>query len=242
MHSLEQVRKRLAARQNNPCGEKPVTIVCFGDSVTHGVFEVRESLGDTLELTYDAEAVYHARLKELLDFFYPAAAVSIINSGVSGDTAAGGLARIERDVLAFFPDLCIVCFGLNDSLSDMQGLTDFQSALSKMLDRLDGIPVVLLTPCMINTKVSNEISGETLTVAAKQCMEVQNNGVLAAYVEAIREQANMRDIPVCDEYARYERWAASGIDTNRLLANRINHPLREIHSLWAQDLFILLVG
>jgi lysophospholipase L1-like esterase len=40
---------------------------------------------------------------------------TVINSGVSGDTAAGALERIDRDVLRFAPDLVIIAFGLNDS-------------------------------------------------------------------------------------------------------------------------------
>jgi acyl-CoA thioesterase-1 len=40
----------------------------------------------------------------------------VVNSGISGDTAAGGLARIEKDVLAKDPGLVIIMLGANDFL------------------------------------------------------------------------------------------------------------------------------
>jgi lysophospholipase L1-like esterase len=245
MVSLASFHCRLAARQQNPFGERPVVIACLGDSVTHGVFEVTEATAGSagrMELTYDAGAVYHARLKRLLDLFYPAAAVQVINAGISGDTAAGGAARLERDVLSFSPDLCIVCFGLNDATAGSQGLPGFRQALTDILDRLTDIPTILLTPCMMNMAVSGFITGENLRAAAERCRETQTAGVLSAYAETVRALAGSRGVALCDEYARYEAWAAGGVDTDRFLANGINHPLRDIHLLWAYDLFALLVG
>jgi lysophospholipase L1-like esterase len=217
-------------------------IACLGDSVTHGVFEVDEPPAGGMVLTYDARQVYHAQLKRLLDLFFPAAAVQVINAGISGDTAAGGAARLERDVLSFAPDLCIVCFGLNDAHAGLGGLPAFQAALAGILDRLADIPTILLTPCMMNRAVPGRVSGQALQEAARRCMAVQNDGILAAYVEAARTEARARRLPVCDEYARYAAWSAGGVATDRLLANGINHPVRDIHGLWAHDLFALLLG
>ncbi|MCK9253882.1 MAG: hypothetical protein M0P55_14105, partial [Clostridiales bacterium] len=70
MDSLTAFRQRLAAREQNPSGERPVVIACLGDSVTHGVFEVEEPPSGGMVLTYDADQVYHAQLKQLLDLFF----------------------------------------------------------------------------------------------------------------------------------------------------------------------------
>lgn len=40
--------------------------------------------------------------------------VPIINSGIGGDTTAGGLSRLDRDVLAHNPRIVILCLGGND--------------------------------------------------------------------------------------------------------------------------------
>ena len=242
MDSLTAFRQRLAAREQNPSGERPVVIACLGDSVTHGVFEVEEPPSGGMVLTYDTDQVYHAQLKRLLDLFYPAAAVQVINAGISGGTAAGGAARLERDVLSFAPDLCIVCFGLNDAHAGLEGLPAYQAAMAGILDRLADIPTILLTPCMMNTAMPGHVSGQALQEAARRCMAVQNDGILAAYVAAARDEACARRLHVCDEYARFAVWSSGGIDTNRLLANGINHPVRTIHGLWAHDLLKMILG
>ncbi len=83
-------------------------------------------------------AVLEARLKaEGLD-------VRVINAGVSGDTSAGGLARLEWS-LADHPDAAIVELGSNDAL---RGIPPAQTEknLSAVLARLKAhhIPALLL--------------------------------------------------------------------------------------------------
>lgn len=75
----------------------PITvsrIVCFGDSLTRGGGATREK-------------DYPARLEEMTG-------IEVINSGVSGNTTADGLARLEDDVLAFEPDVVLITLGGND--------------------------------------------------------------------------------------------------------------------------------
>ena len=112
----------------------PVTypfILAFGDSLTAGY-----------GLAPDRS--FPRQLEGLLRVRHPAAQVH--NAGVSGDTSAGGLARLPR-VLASLParpDLAIVELGANDLLRGiaperMQGNLD---AILRELARC-GIPVLL---------------------------------------------------------------------------------------------------
>ena len=73
----------------------PITIVAFGDSVTHGALNG--------EINY--ETVYWNRLrKKILDVrnYVP---VNVINAGIGGITASGSVGRIESQVLTHLPDL-----------------------------------------------------------------------------------------------------------------------------------------
>jgi len=70
------------------------TIVFLGDSITSGH-------GLPLPLTFPH------RLGEALG-------VSVRNAGISGDVTAGGLARLESDVLVHRPKLVVVELGVND--------------------------------------------------------------------------------------------------------------------------------
>ena len=70
------------------------TIICFGDSLTYGI-------GAGKEMDYPSQ------LSAMI-------AGPVINAGVSGDTTARALQRLERDVLAKSPDLVLITLGGND--------------------------------------------------------------------------------------------------------------------------------
>ena len=61
-------------------------------------------------------------------------------------------------------------------------------------------------------------------------------------MDAARQMAAERGIPVCDCYAEWKRMAAEGVDTTALLCNHINHPSREMHKLFAEMLFETIFG
>ena len=90
--------------------EGPITIVAFGDSITHGV-------------TYgkiDYENVYWNRLRRKINALNEYVPVNVINAGIEGSSAASSIERLETQVLLHNPDLVIVCFGLNDVNSELE--------------------------------------------------------------------------------------------------------------------------
>jgi len=106
----------------------PVRIVALGDSLTAGY-------------GLPADAAFPVRLERALRA--EGRDVRVINAGVSGDTTAGGLARLDW-VLSEKPDLAIVELGANDGLRGIDPkLTE--ANLDQILTRLDkaGIGVLL---------------------------------------------------------------------------------------------------
>jgi len=75
-----------------------VTVVALGDSNTELTFHTRGYLNWPL------------LLQEALFEKYGPNRVILINAGHCGEGAAGGLERLDRDVLRFRPDLVIVCY------------------------------------------------------------------------------------------------------------------------------------
>ncbi len=69
-------------------------IVCFGDSLTQGIGAGKGN-------------DYPSRLAEMIG-------IEVINSGVSGNTTAHALARLEDDVLSYEPDVVLITLGGND--------------------------------------------------------------------------------------------------------------------------------
>ena len=85
--------------------EGPITIVAFGDSVTHGALEIDVTNYETVYWN-----VLRKKLLEVRDYV----PINVINAGIGGTTATASLQRMDKQVLAHIPDLVIVCFGLND--------------------------------------------------------------------------------------------------------------------------------
>lgn len=85
-------------------GARVPEILAFGDSLTAG-------------LGLPADAAFPSRLEARLRA--EGTLVHVVNAGVSGDTTAGGLARLDRS-LADKPDLVILELGANDTLRGIE--------------------------------------------------------------------------------------------------------------------------
>ena len=208
--------------------EGPITIVVFGDSVTHGAFRDGE---------FDYDAVYwnvlRKKILEVRDYI----PVNVINAGIGGITAGGSVNRIERQVLTHKPDLIIVCFGLNDVNGE---LDDYLSALEIIFRKCSesGADVIFMTPNMMNTYVADDTAKVHLEYA-KITAEYQNSGRMDKYMSSAVELANKMKISVCDCYAEWKKLSETQ-DITQLLVNRINHPTKEMHKLFADKLFELI--
>ena len=228
--------KQLLDSKEYPFSGTPV-IAFLGDSVTHGAFECVDGGSGCI---FDFAAVYHNRLRLMISQKYDWIPISTINAGVSGDTAEGGLARLERDIISRRPDLCVVCYGLNDVGGELDVYT---SSLREIFTRLKqaGIEVLFMTPNMLNTRTSDTVLGE-LTVYAEVTAGMQNGGKMDTFMQAARDVAFECGVTVADAYALWKQMQANGMDTTALLANGINHPCREMHGMFAELLYETIFG
>jgi len=110
------------------------TLVCFGNSLTAGQGA-------------PAGSDYPSLLAKKLS-------LPVINAGISGDTAANALSRIERDVLFHDPKVVIVELGANDFLrtGGRRGAVDQAFAdLETIIDRIqEHDAVVVLAGISVN--------------------------------------------------------------------------------------------
>ncbi len=113
-------------------GGQHLCIVFLGDSITAGqgeennyVFQFRKYLKNTT--AFDRTQVF--------------------NSGIPGDTAAGGLNRLDSTVLNHRPDLVLIAFGGND-LKNKVPVAEFESQLKAMVSKIKSqskADVILMT-------------------------------------------------------------------------------------------------
>lgn len=230
-----EILKKFRAKQEDLPGNPAVTIAFLGDSVTQGCFEVYKTGPESLETVFDPGNSYGAKLRQMLALLYPNVPVNIINGGISGDNAPGGAARLERDVLRFHPDLVVVSYGLNDATAGPEGIDRYTRALSNIFGRLNdaGVECIFLTENMMNTHVSCHFQDEMLKDLARQFAQIENSGTLSAYFDAAKRTAHTCGVRVCDCYAKWRAMADAGVDTTELLANHLNHPSREMVSVFA---------
>lgn len=185
---IELTKASLYAFRFDDIRERPLRIVCLGDSVTKAAgVKKDESFCEVVES----------------QLFTQGKRPIVINSGVGSDTTRGGLARFERDVLAHDPTHVFIMFGLNDAYRPKeQGplvpLDQYSANLKEMAAvlRARGIVPVLMTS---NPYVAKESDEE-----------------LKPYIEACRGVARDEKTPLVDVHARFSELAPYGKPRARL--------------------------
>lgn len=160
--------------------------------------------------------------------------VNVINAGIGGITAKDSLERMDKQVLAHNPDLIIVCFGLNDVNSPLE---EYINSLKEIFEKglKSGAEVIFMTPNMLNTSVAEDTPEMYYEYAIKTA-QMQNDGTMDLYMESAVNLANKMGVKVCDCYKKWKKLSETQ-DITHLLANRINHPTKEMHELFANSLF-----
>ncbi len=234
---MMKITEKLRAKEANMSQNPSVTIAFLGDSVTQGCFECFLLEDGRIETVFDGESAYSRRLYHLLQNLYPKAHINIINAGISGDSALGGTKRIDRDVLAFHPDLVVVSYGLNDTGGGDEGIAAYKNNLKTIFQKIKdaGAECIFLTENAMNTKTSPHIA-EGMKWLAIELAKRQNSGLLERYFDAAKQAAAESGVAVCDCYAKWKRMIEAGVDTTQLLANYLNHPTRMWHDLFAYAL------
>lgn len=205
-----------------------ITIVAFGDSVTHGFLAKGE-------INY--EMVYWERLRQKILRVKNYVPVNVIDSGIGGDNTQGGLKRIDEQVIAHNPDLVIVCFGLNDIVGELETYT---SSLRSIFEKLKecGTDIIFMTPNMFNTYVTDDTIYDR-EFAHLTAEYQQDGGKMDLFMNSAIALANEMGVTVCDCYSKWKELSKTQ-DTTLLLANRINHPKAEMHELFANELFKII--
>ncbi len=76
------------------------------------------------------------------------AGIKFVNAGVSGDTAAGGVKRLEALLAKHKPTVCVVCFGMNDRYKDRMGYKKSLQEIVKKCKESKAAVTVLSPPCV----------------------------------------------------------------------------------------------
>jgi len=169
-------------------------VVFLGDSITRG--------GGW----HSALALYYATR-------FPNQRNTWINAGISGDTAAGALDRLEWDVLSHKPDTVVIMFGMNEaSRPDLPGpigsderVELYRKNVESLLERFKQakVKVVLCAPSPYDSGVKLETAGKPEVAAA-----------LARISKAARELADKHGVGFVDFFTPMSKIGADFQKTN----------------------------
>ena len=237
-----KIIEKLSVKQADNGAISPATYVCFGDSITQGGFECYVNHKGKIETVIDESSCYGAKLKRVLQILYPKGQINYINAGICGDKAVNALMRLEESVLQYHPDLVIVSFGANDSSKGMDGLEEFKQALDTIFRKIKatGADVIFLTSIKVNTYIDARLTEQELVEVAKRQIALTENGTKKAFWEAGKEIAKNNGVLICDCEKKWQKLSKNGVDTTALLANHINHPSREMHWMYVNEILNIL--
>lgn len=219
---------KISNKNKDIYGANSATIAFLGDSITQGCFECYFE-GEDVKTVYDSKNSYPNKIKELLNLIYPSAQINIINSGISGDNAVNGNNRFERDIAPYSPDLVVVSFGLNDSCSGLDNISNYVNALKNIFEKVKkiGAECIFVFQNMMNTKTSCHLKEEQAKELASFFASFQNGGVVDKYYLSAKDISQSCGVKFCDIYSVWKKMFECGVEITELLANKYNHPIRE---------------
>lgn len=178
-------------------------LLAFGDSLTAGVVSGALSQsgqpaasGPWLQSgpfrPQNAAASYPRLLERMLRRAYPVQSITVVDSGLPGETAAAAVSRFQRDVVRLVPDLVLIMEGSNDVLQSVgetpRELADpAGAALEAMVAEAEarGVEAILATIPPIRASARGELAAEAVVELNRQ----------------IRAIAAGRRIPLVDVFA-----------------------------------------
>jgi lysophospholipase L1-like esterase len=208
-HAAPRTLARLRA------GADETRVVCFGDSIT-GIYYHTGGYRAWPELFALA-----------LGDAFPKAGLQVVNAGISGNTAAAGLGRLERDVLAHKPHLVVVMYGMNDisygtvePAVDAERKSQFRADLEQIIVRCRqaGAEVLLMTP--------NSVYPDAAPQRPPKRLE--------EFAVIVGETAKAAGVGVIDAFGEWERIRQEDPRRWRLLMSETIHPCFNGHLLFAE--------
>lgn len=178
-----------------------MTIVALGDSLTQG-WMVRKGYIDFLE--------------EMLVERYPRSNPSILNRGIPGDTAEGGLQRVRMDVIDENPDCALIQFALNDAFTGYSAerfRNNIQAIISNIREDTDA-EIVLVTSVCLGNALEDSMANR--------------------FYSQLESLAIENELPLARVHEYWKERIAAGIEFRTLVQFDQVHPTTEGYRLMAE--------
>ena len=180
---------------------KNVTIVALGDSLTYG-WMVGKGYLDFLD--------------EMLQSKFPESRFKLINKGIPGDTADGGLYRLREDVIDYNPDCVLIQFALNDSAVGISP-DDYGSNVQKIIEQ-----------------IMNDTQAEIVLVTSICLGNTSENEAANKFYRELDERARENGLPIARVHEYWKRKIQEGTEFRKLVQFDLVHPTVAGYRLMAE--------
>ncbi len=184
--------------------------------LVEGSHAVIVALGDSLTQGWMVNKGYLAFLKEMLKDRYPSAQFSIINRGIPGDTAEGGLMRVREDVIDEGPDSVFVQFALNDAFTGRPA-GGYKRTLQSIIDR-----------------IREDTNAEIILITSVHLADARDNAIAEPFYAKIEELAAENSLPIARVHEYWRKKIAEGVEFGSLVQFDRVHPTVEGYRLMAE--------
>ncbi|MBP8985186.1 MAG: hypothetical protein KBG12_05490 [Syntrophobacterales bacterium] len=177
------------------------TIVALGDSLTQG-WMVRKGFLDFLA--------------EMLRQAYPESRFHIVNSGIPGDTAEGGLYRLRADVLDHNPDCVFIQFALNDAFCGYSA-ERFGEYIQRMVD-----------------EIREDGDAEIVLVTSSYVGNNRETRFVEDFYDELENLATVNGLPVARVHSHWKKRIGEDVEFRTLVQADLVHPTTAGYKLMAE--------
>lgn len=185
---------------------EPLRIVALGDSLTQG-WMVRRGYVDFL----------NAMIKEK----FANSRFVLINRGIPGDTAEGGLYRLEYDVLGENPDCVFIQFGLNDAFSGYSP-GEYESLVEKII-----------------MGIREATAAEIILVTSSYIGGNRENRIVEEFYGRLENLARKYSLPIAKVHEYWKKRIGEDIEFRKLVQFDSVHPTEMGYLLMAEAIMQL---
>lgn len=175
------------------------------------------ALGDSLTFGWMVDKGYLTFLKDMLHSKYPGSQIKIINRGIPGDTAEGGLYRLENHVLNEDSDLVIIQFALNDAYQDYP-LKKFKNNVLSIIKRI------------------KEKSNAEILLLTSSALQDRSREIINTYYQALTDAAEEEHVQIALVHKYWELKIKEGVEFSTLVQSDYVHPSEAGYRLMAETI------
>ncbi|MDK0978443.1 SGNH/GDSL hydrolase family protein [Clostridium perfringens] len=180
-------------------GDKGLSIVFTGDSITHGPLHTKGYRSYTEH--------FRERLKEK----FKNENIMVFNTGVSGATTRDIIRDFHICVNIYDPDVVFIMLGMNDSSNQIVPLEEYRSNILELINKvreIGAIPII---------QTSNIIK-----------MDLSRKS-LKFYMDIVRAVARENNVMLIDHYSHWEELEKESSNLKNELLNDLIHPNEKGH-------------